>query len=109
MALHQRETTSIRQHLNTPANVTYIVDQLKAGAGKTIPDKQHNFTEIKWWLKSMLVISTDDAGIRETADIIQEFGPPKPALVIETALPPVLDVAKEKKKITDDCGHSTTI
>jgi hypothetical protein len=109
MALSEKEKTTIRQHLGTQSNVDDIVGQLKTGAGQKVTEKYLNFDEIKWWLKSALMILTDDTGVREAADIIQEFGPKKPVLVIETAPPPPLDIAKEKKKVTDDCGHATTI
>src|SRR5687768_238494 len=105
MPLTAREKSTLSTHLASPANLQYIVGQLKTGGGKTMPIKYENFEEIKWWLKSMHLIISDDAGIREAANLIQQASTARPALVIETAVPPVLDVAKEKKKITDDCGH----
>ena len=67
-----------------------------------------NFAGIEWWLKATLLITTDDAGIRETADLIQALSPVKPPPIIETSPPPRVDIAKEKKKITDDCAHAIT-
>jgi hypothetical protein len=109
MALTARDKTTLSAHLQSPANLQYIVGQLKTGKGKLMPEKYENFEELKWWLKSMLLIIADDPGVREAADMIQAASTAKPAVVIETAPPPPLDVAKEKKKITDDCGHAATI
>jgi hypothetical protein len=109
MALTARDKSTLSAHLRSAANLQYIVGQLKAGSGKTMPIKYENFEELKWWLKSALMITTDDAGIREAADTIQQSSTARPALVIETAPPPPVDVAKEKKKVTDDCGHAATI
>ena len=109
MALNPRDRNTLTTHLGTATNLAYIVGSLSAGRGKLMPVKYANFEEIKWWLKSMLLITTDDAGVREAADLIQQLSTARPALVIETAPPPPLDVAKEKKKITDDCAHAATI
>lgn len=109
MALSPRERAVITAHLNVPANVQYILGELKTGRGKTIPVKRENFEAIQWWLKSMLVLSPDDAGVMEVATLIQEKCPPRPAVLIETALPAPLDVAKEKLAVTRDCAYAETI
>lgn len=109
MALSTRDRGTVSRHLATPTNLQYIVGSLKLGRGKPVTTKYENFEEIKWWLKSMLLVSADDAAVREVADLIQQLSPPRPAVIIETAPPPPLDVAKEKKKITDDCAYSATL
>lgn len=109
MALSTRDRTTVTQHLSTPVNLQYVIGTLKTGRGKSMPDKYENFNEIKWWLKSMLMIMADDAGVREAADLIQTLCTTKPTPVIETQPPPPIDVAKETKKIKDDCAHSATI
>jgi hypothetical protein len=109
MALSLRDRNTLTTHLGTASHVTYVVGTLSTGRNKLMPAKYANFDEIKWWLKSMLMISADDAGVREAADLIQAAAPARPPLVIEIAPPPPLDVTKEKKKITDDCAHAATI
>lgn len=108
MALSARDKTTITNHLKVGANVQYILGELKLGK-KSMPEKYENFTQIRWWLKSMLMIHADDQGVREAADAIQAAVTTKPIPVIETAPPPPIDVAKETKKITDDGAHSLTI
>ena len=109
MPLSVRDRTTVEAYLQSHVdNLTAIRGQLKTGR-QLMPVRYENFGEVKWWLKASVLVLGDDGGVREAADLIQAARHNLPAIVVETAPPPVVDIAAEKRKITDDCGHAATI
>lgn len=108
MALSIRDRAVISAFLDQAGNRQEILSELKLGR-QLVPVRQDNFRQIKWWLKSALLVMADDVGVREAADLIQQKCPPRPVVVIETSVPPAVDVTALKQMILDDCAYGVDI
>ena len=107
MPLSDRDRRAVTTQLEQPQALDDLKGQVKLGGRKPLSTRYENFEEVRWWLKSAALVVTDDAGVLEAAQIIQ--GSSTPAIVLEVAAPPPLDLVKERKKITDDGAYSATI
>lgn len=111
MALTTRELASVTQHLNTLENLRYIRGQLNLGKARTVlvPKRHENFSEIKWWLKSMLYIVADAEGVEEVRTLIAESRLDGRAVDLVISEPPPLDVEKVKRAILAESAHQIMI
>jgi hypothetical protein len=109
MALTTHERNTVQLHLVTRENLVYIQGELILGSRKSVEDGRKNYAALGWWLKSMLLIVADEAGILEVAEMIRVANSDGPRVNFQLSSPPPLDVAAEIKKIKDECGHAAPL
>ena len=73
------------------------------------PAQENNYTVIKTLLVTLNMSAVHD-NVVEASKMIAKAQAPLPLVVLQIKQPPPpIDVAKEVKKITDDCGYAVTI
>src|ERR1700744_1956446 len=115
MSLTPREKATLEAYFaNDKADALFEIgvledNGLRFGTKKLVSEKYDNFEELKWWLKSKHLITTDFDGIAEVVKMIEESKVRNKIGKIEILLPPAVNVPREINNIKNDCAYSAEI